>query len=147
MNARTIPMLIAAALAGLVAGFLLSNAVNRNEIATLRAETEQLKKGGATTPSGNSDQNTLTDEEINATIQRAEVHVREAHGALHLVGTVTEQEDGGAVRVGALDRTRHAIGRRLAECGEHLVLVLDDEGGRAHGPGDVRRLPTRPAGS
>lgn len=65
-------MLIAAALAGLVAGFLLANAVNRNEIATLRAEFEQLKKGGAALAPASADQNTLTDEEVNATIQRAD---------------------------------------------------------------------------
>ena len=65
-------MLIAAALAGLVAGFLLANAVNRNEIATLRAEFEQLKKGGATSAPANSDQNTLSEDEINSTIQRAD---------------------------------------------------------------------------
>lgn len=73
MNTRNIPLLIAIGLAGLVAGFLLANAVNRNEISTLRAETEQLRKSGAGAPPSNTDSNnTLSDEEINATIQRAD---------------------------------------------------------------------------
>lgn len=66
-------MLIAACLAGLVAGFLLSNAVNRNEISVLRAEMEQLRKNAGASGSGQSNANTtLSDEEINATIQRAD---------------------------------------------------------------------------
>jgi len=90
-------MLIAAALAGLVAGFLLANAVNRNEIATLRAEFEQLKKGGATPAPANSGQTTtLTDEEIDATIQRADQNagdfqIQRSHGiALYKYGAMKQ---------------------------------------------------------
>lgn len=90
-------MLIAACLAGLVAGFLLANAVNRNEIATLRAETEQLRKGGATVASGQSNTSTtLSDEEINTTIQRADQNptdfqTQRSHGiALYKYGAMKQ---------------------------------------------------------
>ena len=63
-------MLIASALGGLVAGFLLANAINRNEITTLRAEFERSKSQAATSPTGSS--NELSDDEIAATIERAE---------------------------------------------------------------------------
>ena len=59
-----------AALAGLVAGFVLANSINRTELSTLRAENEQLKKAPAAAP-GSSGGN-LTQEEIDATIARAD---------------------------------------------------------------------------
>ena len=93
-------MLIAAGLAGLVAGFLLANAVNRNEISTLRAETEQLRKNGATTPTAPTAQSnsstTLSDEEIGATIQRADQNATDfqtqrSHGiALYRYGAMKQ---------------------------------------------------------
>ena len=90
-------MLIAAGLAGLVAGFLLANAVNRNEISTLRAETEQLRKNGATAPTAQTNSSTtLSDEEINATIQRADQNATDfqtqrSHGiALYKYGAMKQ---------------------------------------------------------
>ena len=63
-----------------------------------------------------------------------EIHVRELHGALQLVGAVARQEDHGAVRV---DATRRRQPGR--EKGGDLRLILDDEGRvRAHG---LRRSP------
>jgi tetratricopeptide (TPR) repeat protein len=64
-------LIIVAALAGLVAGFLLANTINRNEMTTLRAENESLKSSGAN--AGTQGPNTdLTQEEIDATLARAD---------------------------------------------------------------------------
>jgi tetratricopeptide (TPR) repeat protein len=77
-------MLIAVALAGLVVGFLLANAINRNEITTLRAEFERMKAQPSTPPS-NATSSELSEEEIAATIQRAEQNpndfqIQRSHG-------------------------------------------------------------------
>ena len=77
-------MLITAALAGLVVGFLLANAINRNEITTLRAEFERMK-GQVPASSSNANSAELTDEEIAATVQRAEQNandfqIQRSHG-------------------------------------------------------------------
>lgn len=69
MQSRTIFVAAAAAFAGLVAGFLLSNSINRNEMSSLRAENELLKKER---PAPNPTEITLTDDEIAGTIRRAE---------------------------------------------------------------------------
>jgi tetratricopeptide (TPR) repeat protein len=71
VDRNNILIIIVAALAGLVAGFLLANSVNRNELSTLRAENESLKSGRPDAGAQNT-QSTLTEEEIAATIARAD---------------------------------------------------------------------------
>lgn len=70
MESKTVLTIIAATLAGLVAGFMLANTLNRNEMAILRAEVERLKR----LPAANGDPSnmSLTPDEILATIQKAD---------------------------------------------------------------------------
>lgn len=70
MGKNNILFVVVAALAGLVAGFLLSNSINRNEISSLRAENELLKteRTSATNQTGTN----LTDDEIRSTIKKAD---------------------------------------------------------------------------
>ena len=71
MNGKTITIAAAAALAGLIAGFLLANSINRSELSALRAENETLKAGK---PTGSQPdmRASLTEDEINATIAKAD---------------------------------------------------------------------------
>jgi tetratricopeptide (TPR) repeat protein len=62
---------IVVGLAGLVAGFLLANTLNRTELSTLRAETERLKTEQASGASRGVNAN-LSEEEISATIAQAD---------------------------------------------------------------------------
>ena len=56
---------------GLVAGFLLANSINRNELSTLRAENESFKTERV--PNSNQDpRSSLSVAEINSTIARAD---------------------------------------------------------------------------
>lgn len=71
MNGKSILITIAAALGGLVAGFLLANTINRTELSTLRAENERFKSE-RTNPAGRNAGNDLSDEELAATIARAD---------------------------------------------------------------------------
>ncbi len=71
MSGRTGLVGLAAALAGIVAGFLLANSINRNELSVLRAENEQFKTQQAS-GSTQDPKSALSDEEINATIARAD---------------------------------------------------------------------------
>ena len=59
-----------AALVGIIAGFLLANSINRNELSTLRAENESLRKERSASVDPSS--GTLSAEEIKSTIQRAD---------------------------------------------------------------------------
>jgi tetratricopeptide (TPR) repeat protein len=71
MSGRTGLIALIAALAGLTAGFLLANSINRSELSTLRAENERFKTERG--PGANQDSKSdLTDEEISATIGRAD---------------------------------------------------------------------------
>ena len=64
-----------------------------------------------------------------APLDGREIHVREFHRALQLVGALAGEEDHGAMRVDALGRRQAGL-----EEGDDLRLVLDDEGGLpAHG--------------
>ena len=59
------------AFGGLIAGFLLANSINRNELSVLRAENERFKTEQV--PGSTQDpKSALSDEEINATIARAD---------------------------------------------------------------------------
>jgi len=71
MNGRTLLTAAAAALVGLVAGFLLANSINRSELATLRAESASSKTERPA-GTGQDAKSVLTDEEINSTIVRAD---------------------------------------------------------------------------
>jgi hypothetical protein len=70
MDSRSLVIAIIAAAAGLVAGFLFSNSINRNEISTLRSENELLKSDPAA--AAKRSETELTSQEIQATIQRAD---------------------------------------------------------------------------
>ena len=71
MSAKTAWIIVIAALAGMAAGFILANSINRSELSDLRAENERLK---TTTPATNSGEAKpdLSQDEINATIARAD---------------------------------------------------------------------------
>lgn len=70
VESKTVLTIIAVALAGLVAGFILANTMNRSEMSMLRAEVEQLKQ--SRTASSDPSNMSLTPEEIRATIQKAD---------------------------------------------------------------------------
>ena len=78
-------LIIVAALAGLVAGFLLANTINRNEMTTLRAENESLKSSGVNSGTQGPNAN-LTQEEIDATLARADQRPDEPVPWRELVG-------------------------------------------------------------
>jgi tetratricopeptide (TPR) repeat protein len=71
MNGRTFLTAAAGALVGLIAGFILANSINRSELATLRAENDRLATERASAPAQGQGSG-LTDEEINATLARAD---------------------------------------------------------------------------
>ena len=71
MNGRTTLIALAAAVAGMVVGFMFANSINRNELSVLRAEAERAKTERPANPSGDTG-SSLTTEEINATIARAD---------------------------------------------------------------------------
>ena len=71
MNGRTLLIAVIAAVFGLVVGFLVANSINRNELSRLRAENDRSKNEGLA-DSGASSKSTLTSDEINATIAKAD---------------------------------------------------------------------------
>jgi tetratricopeptide (TPR) repeat protein len=71
MDGRTLSIGTLAAAVGLIGGFLLANAINRNELITLRAENDRLKNERVQGSSPDAKAN-LTEEEIAATIRRAD---------------------------------------------------------------------------
>ena len=71
MSAKTVWIILIAALAGVAAGFILANSINRSELSDLRAENERLKTTKPATNSGEANPD-LSQDEINATIARAD---------------------------------------------------------------------------
>lgn len=71
MNGRSTFFIFIAAVLGLAAGFILANSINRSELSTLRAENERLKTEKSAGPAGDA-KFSLTEEEINATIAKAD---------------------------------------------------------------------------
>jgi tetratricopeptide (TPR) repeat protein len=71
MNGRTTFFIFIAAVLGLAAGFILANSINRNELSVLRAENERLKTEGAAGAAADQ-KSSLSDDEINATIAKAD---------------------------------------------------------------------------
>src|SRR5687767_6549336 len=93
MNDRRVVIALIGFAVGLAVGFLFANSINRSELSTLRAENDRLRSektstGGAT-PS-------LTDEEIAATIARADqnsgdLQIQRSHGiALYRYGAIKQ---------------------------------------------------------
>src|SRR5687767_15996750 len=70
MDGKNLIIALVAAAGGLVAGFLFSNSINRNELSSLRAENELLKNDPAAQAKRTDTE--LTTEEIRATIQKAD---------------------------------------------------------------------------
>ena len=70
MDGKNLVIALIAAVGGLVAGFLFSNSINRNEISSLRSENELLKNDPAAQAKRSDTE--LTAEEIQATIQKAD---------------------------------------------------------------------------
>lgn len=70
MDKNTILFVIAAALGGFIAGFLLANGINRSEMTSLRSQSTVVASNTAGTQAG-SDQ-TLSPEEIKAKIDEAD---------------------------------------------------------------------------
>lgn len=70
MNGKPTLLIIVAALAGLVAGFILANTINRSELSTLRAENERFKTERSNP--GSKESSELTEEEISDTIAKAD---------------------------------------------------------------------------
>jgi len=71
MKTKVLLLSIAAITASFVCGFLLANALNRNELNTLRAENERLKNARIASQA-NESENTLSDEEIRQKIDEAD---------------------------------------------------------------------------
>jgi tetratricopeptide (TPR) repeat protein len=71
MSAKTVWIVLVASLAGAAVGFILANSINRSELSNLLAENERLKSTTSTKSPGDANSD-LTEEEINATIARAD---------------------------------------------------------------------------
>ena len=71
MSAKTVWIILAAALAGAAIGFILANSINRSELSNLRAENERLKSSTPASTTGDSNP-ALSEDEINATVARAD---------------------------------------------------------------------------
>ncbi|MDQ3711089.1 MAG: hypothetical protein M3388_02580 [Acidobacteriota bacterium] len=71
MKTKVLLLSIAAITASFVCGFFLANALNRNELNTLRAENERLRNARIASQA-NESENTLSDEEIRQKIDEAD---------------------------------------------------------------------------
>lgn len=70
MNKKALALSVIAVIASFIGGFLLANALNRNDLNALRAENAQLKNAQTSSPS--ADEFTLADEEIRKKIEEAD---------------------------------------------------------------------------
>ena len=110
-------LIIVAALAGLVAGFLLANTINRNEMTALRAENESLK-GAGTNPGTQGSNANLTEEEIAATLARADERPDDFQ---------TQRSIGVAIyRYGAMKQDASVIERSIRVLNRAAALKPDD---------------------
>jgi hypothetical protein len=83
-----------------------------------------------------------------ALLQRREVHVGKAHGALDLPGLLTGEEHQGAARLEPLDAIRPRwIGRRVAQKGNHLSLVVASDSNVAGQQDDAPQASQRSSGA
>jgi tetratricopeptide (TPR) repeat protein len=71
MKTKVLLLSIVAVIVSFIGGFLLANALNRNDLNSLRAENERLKNSQAAS-SASEDENTLSDEEIARKIAEAD---------------------------------------------------------------------------
>jgi tetratricopeptide (TPR) repeat protein len=117
VNRNNLLIVIVAALAGIVAGFLLANTMNRKELTTLRAENESLK-GGRSDASGQNAKGTLTEQEIASTLARADEHPDDFQ---------TQRNVGIAIyRYAAMKQDSGLIGRSIEVLDRALALEPDD---------------------
>ena len=84
MNGSRVVIGLIALAVGIAVGFLFANSINRSELSTLRAENDRLRTEKATVSTADS-KPSLTDEEIAATIARAEqnsgdLQIQRSHG-------------------------------------------------------------------
>ncbi len=117
MSGRTGWIALIAAVAGVVAGFVLANSINRNELTTLRAENERFKNQGGqfSTQDGKTG---LTDEEINATIAKADQSSKDFD---------TQRNVGVAIyRYGAMKQDEKLIRQSIRILDRALSLRPDD---------------------
>ena len=70
MKSKVVLLSIVAVIASFVGGFLLANALNRNELSNLRAENERLKNTQGLSPADESE-NALTEQEIAEKVDEA----------------------------------------------------------------------------
>ncbi len=117
MSGRTGWIALIAAVAGVAAGFVLANSINRNELTTLRAENERFKNQGGqfSTQDGKSG---LTDDEINATIAKADQSPKDFD---------TQRNVGVAIyRYGAMKQDEKLIRQSVRILGRAVSLRPDD---------------------
>ncbi|HVF29444.1 MAG TPA: tetratricopeptide repeat protein [Pyrinomonadaceae bacterium] len=108
---------IVVGLVGLVAGFLLANTLNRNELSTLRADNERLKTNQASgSQAGLS--GTLSEDELAATIAQADRKPDDFQ---------TQRNVGVAIyRYGATKQDAQVIKRSIAILDRAIALRPDD---------------------
>jgi len=112
MNGRTLLIAAGAALVGLIAGFLIANSINRSELSALRAEADRARSAPGNSQLATSTSSTLTDEEIEATIARADQNPkdfdvqRNIGGAIYRYGAMKQDEKLIKRAIGILDRAQ-----------------------------------------
>jgi tetratricopeptide (TPR) repeat protein len=96
MDNRTIWVGVICAVSGIVVGFLLANSLNRSELAANRLGTDQATVSTSSSSGNTTDNTTLSPEELNATIQKADrnagdLQIQRSHGvALYRYGAMKQ---------------------------------------------------------